>query len=474
LPKKISAFKLRAMASQLIKFPEDFVWGAATAAYQIEGAWNEDGRGPSIWDTFSHTPGKVANGDTGDIACDHYHRWQEDIRLMGDISLNAYRFSVSWSRIYPDGAGPLNQAGLDFYDRLVDGLLEAGIDPFVTLYHWDLPQALQDQGGWANRVTAEAYARYADVLTGSLRDRVKSWITHNEPAVAAIIGHVEGRHAPGIKDVPAALRVSHHLLLSHGWAVPLIRRNCPGAEIGIALDLPYYTAASASLADRQTTRFMEGSRQRWFLDPLFGRGYPADVVADYLESGDVSEPDLDYIQDGDLEVIAEPLDFIGVNHYFRAVVRNQTIAEEKNLPQTVFQPKKDKTNWTEMGWEVYPDGLYRMLARLHFEYQVPKIYITENGCSYSDGPDATGRIDDWRRTDYLRHYLTAAHRAIQAGVPLVGYFVWSLLDNFEWAFGYDQHFGIIWVDFQTGQRIKKDSSFFYRQVIQDNGIALEV
>lgn len=462
------------MASQLLKFPGDFVWGAATAAYQIEGAWNEDGRGPSIWDTFSHTPGNIANGDTGDIACDHYHCWLEDIRLMGDIGLAAYLFSVSWPRIFPEGVGRLNQAGLDFYNRLVDGLLETGVHPFVTLYHWDLPQALQDQGGWANRATAEAFVKYADILSSSLGDRVKDWITHDDPAVVVIIGHVEGRHAPGIQDLPTALRVSHHLLLSHGWAVPLIRQNSPGAEVGIALDLTYFEAASASLADRQATRFMEGSKQRWFLDPLFGRGYPADIVADYLESGHISKTDLDYIQDGDLEVIAEPLNFIGVNHYFREVVRNQAIPEAENLLRTVFQAKNDELNWTEMGWEVYPEGLFRILARLHFEYQVPKIYITENGCSYSDGPDAEGRIDDWRRTNYMRNYLTAAYRAIQSGVPLAGYFARSLLDNFEWAFGYDQHFGIIWVDFPTGQRFKKDSSFFYNQVINDNGFVLEI
>jgi len=454
-------------------FPEDFLWGAATASYQIEGAWDEDGKGPSIWDTFSHTPGRVQNGDTGDVACDHYHRWPEDIQLMGEIGLQAYRFSVSWSRLLPAGGGPVNTAGLDFYDRLVDALLEAGITPFVTLYHWDLPQALQDEGGWAARSTAEAFVTYADILSRKLGDRVKNWITHNEPAVVAILGNIEGQHAPGIRHLPTALRVSHHLLLSHGWAVPVIRQNSPGSEVGITLNMSYRVPASPSLADLHAHRKSDGLWERWYLDPLYGRGYPADILADKIQTGQITESDIEYIQEGDNQAIAVPTDFIGLNHYTREVTRSREIPEDENLPRTVFQTEKDDTNWTEMDWEVYPEGLYRILGRLHFEYQVPKIYITENGCSYSDGPDASGRIADHRRTAYLRSYLIAAHRAIQAGVPLAGYFAWSLLDNFEWARGYAQRFGIIWVDFETQERRRKDSSYFYSQVIAENGFLSE-
>jgi len=451
-------------------FPENFLWGAATASYQIEGAWSEDGKGLSIWDTFSHTPGKVQNGDTGDVACDHYHRWPEDIRLMGEIGLQAYRFSVSWSRLLPEGRGPVNPAGLDFYDQLVDGLMEAGITPFVTLYHWDLPQALQDEGGWAARSTAEAFVTYADILSRRLGDRVKNWITHNEPAVVVIAGNIEGRHAPGIQHLPTALRVSHHLLLSHGWAVPVIRQNSPASEVGITLNMAYRVPASPSLADLHANRKSDGLWGRWYLDPLYGRGYPADILADKIQAGQISESDIEYIQEGDLQAIAVPTDFIGLNHYTREVARSREIVEEENLPRTVFQAEKDDIHWTEMGWEVYPEGLYQILGRLYFEYQVPKIYITENGCSYSDGPDTSGRIADHRRTAYLRGYLTAAHRAIEAGVPLAGYFAWSLLDNFEWAFGYAQRFGIIWIDFETQERLRKNSSYFYSQVIAENSL----
>ena len=460
------------MTKTQIHFPEDFIWGAATSAYQIEGAWDKAGKGLSIWDTFSHTPGNIDNGDTGDVACDHYHRWQEDIEIMKEIGLNAYRFSISWPRILPAGRGQVNQAGLDFYDRLIDGLLEAGIDPFVTLYHWDLPQVLQDEGGWAVRSTAEAFANYADIISLRLGDRVQHWITHNEPAVVMLIGHVEGRHAPGIKDdIPTAFRVGHHLLLSHGWAVPIIRQNSSDAEVGITLNMNHTVPASKSLFDRQATRRKEGLWQRWFLDPLFGRGYPADVLADKLKAGQLTEPDLNYLQPGDLLTIAEPIDFVGLNHYFREVVRSEDVPVGENLPQTIFQPEKDDIHWTEMGWEIYPDGLYHDLGRLYFEYQVSKIYVTENGCSFSDGPDSRGRIRDERRTEYLRRYLMAAHRAIQAGIPLAGYFVWSLLDNFEWAFGYDQRFGIVWVDFESKERLRKDSSHFYSQVIDENGFS---
>jgi beta-glucosidase len=449
-----------------IIFPSDFTWGAATASYQIEGAWNEDGKGESIWDRFSHTPGKVYNGDTGDSACDHYHRWADDLQLMTDIGLQAYRFSISWPRILPQGRGQVNQAGLDFYSRLVDGLLERGITPFATLYHWDLPQVLQDEGGWPARSTAEAYAAYADVITRHLGDRVKNWITHNEPWVVAFLGHQIGEHAPGWQDWPAAIKASHHLLLSHGWAVPIIRQNSPGAEVGITLNLSPVMAASPSAADANVARHEDGYMNRWFLDPVFGRYYPADMVADYIKAGYLPADGMTFVEDGDLAAIAAPTDFLGINYYFRFVVRDESAPD--NLPPTEIQAPREE--WTEMGWEIYPEGLYQMLNRLHFDYEPAKIFVTENGASYSDGPDENGRVDDSRRIAYLRNHFVAANRAMQNGVPLAGYFVWSFMDNFEWARGYRQRFGLIWVNYETKQRIFKDSALWYKKIIAQNGL----
>ncbi len=456
------------MADKLI-FPDQFLWGAATAAYQIEGAWDADGKGESIWDRFSHTPGKVQDGDTGDIACNHYDRWQEDIALMVELGLQAYRFSFSWPRVLPAGRGRVNQPGLDFYSRLVDGLLEAGITPFATLYHWDLPQALQEEGGWAARSTAEAFVEYADVISRHLGDRVGHWITHNEPSVAAYNGNLTGEHAPGFTDMRIALPVSHHVLLSHGWAVPVLRRNSPGAEVGITINVNAIQTASPSAADYDSFRYNDGIWTRWFMDPIYGRGYPADLVVDHIASGSLPPEGLTFVRDGDLEAIAAPTDFLGLNYYCRNLARNTDIPEAENLPQTVFQAPRDETNWTEMGWEVYPRGLAEVLARLYFEYQVPKIYITENGASYSDGPDEEGRVRDERRRSYLRDHFAWAHQALALGIPLAGYFVWSFLDNFEWARGYAQRFGLVWVDFDTQARILKDSAHWYRQVIAQNG-----
>lgn len=454
--------------SKLI-FPDNFLWGAATASYQIEGAWNEDGKGESIWDRFSHTPGKVMNGDTGNVACDHYHRWEDDIELMKSIGLQAYRFSTSWARVLPTGRGRVNQAGLDFYSRLVDGLLEANIVPFVTLYHWDLPQALYESGGWPARGTAEAFVEYADVLTRHLGDRVKNWITHNEPWVVAFVGYQQGRHAPGIEeDWPNAIRTSHHLLLSHGWAMPVIRQNSHGAEVGITLNYHSTMAASPSDADYHAARFEDGYLCRWFLDPLYGRRYPADIVNDYMLREQLPPEGMGFVQSGDMEAIATQTDFIGINYYTRIVARDHDAAD--NLPPTV-EPAP-LSEWTEMPWEVYPDGLFDTLSRIHLHYQPRKIYVTENGASYSDGPGADGHVHDKRRTDYLRGHFAAAHRAIQNGVPLKGYFVWSLLDNFEWGFGYSQRFGIVWVDYQTQQRIPKDSALRYSDVIKQNGFEM--
>ncbi|MDX9864502.1 MAG: GH1 family beta-glucosidase [Anaerolineaceae bacterium] len=444
------------------QFPKNFIWGAATASYQIEGAWQEDGKGESIWDRFSHTPGKILNGDTGDTANDHYHRYGEDVALMKEIGLQAYRFSISWPRILPLGRGQVNQAGLDFYSRLVDELLGAGITPFVTLYHWDLPQALQDEGGWPQRSTAEAFVEYTEAITAHLGDRVKNWMTHNEPAVAAILGHLEGNHAPGVKNVVQTVRAAHHLLLSHGWAMPVICRNSPGAEAGIVLNVNHSIPASPSKVDRDACRLGDGMWVRWFLDPLHGRQYPADAAAYYQQ--EAGKDVMDVVQPGDFEAIAAPMDFVGLNYYLRQIVRAE-VPEEENLPVTV----ETQGERTEMDWEIYPEGLYYTLSRLRYEYQIPKLYVTENGASYSTGPDADGRVRDVKRTQYLRDHFAAAQRAIEAGVPLAGYFVWSLMDNFEWGYGYSQRFGIIWNDYETQQRILKDSALWYQGVIKNNG-----
>ncbi|NOK61390.1 MAG: beta-glucosidase [Chloroflexi bacterium AL-W] len=449
-------------------FPDTFKWGAATSAYQIEGAWNEDGRGPSIWDYFTRKPGCIEDGSSGDIACDHYHRWQDDIALMKDLGLQTYRFSIAWSRIMPDGRNSINQAGLDFYSRLVDMLLEQNIQPFATLYHWDLPQALQDTGGWPDRSTAEAFVTYADIVSRHLGDRVKQWITHNEPWCISFLGYQKGSKAPGMQDWTAALAASHHVLLSHGWAVPVIRQNSPQAEVGITLNFNPAVPASPSVADRDAARQHDGYFNRWFLDPLYGRQYPADMITTYTEADYLPTDHIPFIQDGDFSAIAVPTDFLGVNYYNRIIVRDESLPEQQNLPRTNFLAPKDE--WTDMGWEVYPQGLYELLMRLHFEYQPGKLYITENGASYGDAPNGDKQIHDLRRTNYLRNHFIAAHQAIESGVPLAGYFVWSLMDNFEWEQGYTQRFGIVWVDYTTQERILKNSAIWYRNVITTNTV----
>jgi beta-glucosidase len=453
--------------TKLLKFPAAFTWGSATSAYQIEGGWNEDGKGESNWDRFTHTPGKILNGDTGDVACDHYHRWREDVELMKRLGLKAYRFSIAWTRIFPQGRGPVNPKGIDFYSRLADALLEAGITPFVTLFHWDLPQALEDEGGWANRATAEAFPGYVDAVTRALGDRVKHWITHNEPAVTTWAGYAEGVLAPGRKDCILAVRASHHLLLSHGWAVPVIRRNSPGAEAGITLNTGWHVPASNSIYDREAARQSE-LWMRWFADPLYGRGYPADLQADLAGKGALPRG-LDFVLPGDMEAVRVSTDFLGLNYYFRTVFRADA---PDNDPQTVFSAEKNPDTYTECeNWEICPAGLSSVLQRFYFDYLPPKLYVTENGASYSTPPDASGRIRDARRIRYLHSHIAACHDAIRSGVPLAGYFVWSLMDNFEWNQGYKQRFGIVWTDFATGRRIPKDSARWYAEVVHRNGLA---
>ncbi|MEW5940792.1 MAG: GH1 family beta-glucosidase [Chloroflexota bacterium] len=434
------------------KFPSDFIWGAATASYQIEGAWNEDGKGESIWDRFSHTPGKIQDGDTGDVACDHYHRWESDLQLVKELGLGAYRFSIAWPRVLPNGRGRVSEVGLDFYNRIVDRLLEYNIEPYVTLYHWDLPQAIQDLDGWPARLSAEAFVEYADVVTRSLGDRVKNWVTLNEPWVSAFVGYREGRHAPGRTDVGEALAAAHYLLLAHGLAVPVIRRNSPRSNVGIVLNLTPQVPASPSAADRDAANWIDGYINRFFLDPLVGRGYPQDIVDGFGN-------EMAFIQPGDMQAIAIPIDFVGVNYYTRNIVRAHEVSEAENAPRTIFRGNEI----TEMDWEVYPEGLYKILGRLYFDYDFPAIYITENGAAFKDTVNADGEVDDPARLSCLRRHLEQVHRAIEAGIPVKGYFAWSLMDNFEWAFGYSKRFGLIHVDYETQKRTFKSSAKWYRE-----------
>ena len=440
-------------------FPHGFIWGAATAAYQIEGAVDEDGRGESIWDRFSHTPGKTINGDTGDVACDHYHRWRDDIELMRSLSLHAYRFSVAWPRILPKGRGQVNQAGLDFYDRLVDGLLNAGITPWLTLYHWDLPQVLEDVGGWTNRATAEAFAEYTDVLSRRLGDRVKHWITLNEPWCSAFLGYHQAEHAPGRANLADALQASHTLLLAHGLAVPILRGNSADAQVGITLNLTHAYPATERAEDHAAAGRMDGFFNRWFLDPLYGRGYPQDIVALYGAAAPA-------VSEADLATIAAPTDFLGINFYNPSFIVDQP----NNPPLNIGDYRLPNAEYTAMDWVVYPQGLTDLLQRVERDYPVHALYITENGAAYADEPpqivDGARRVHDRERTLYYAQHLAAAQQAIAAGVPLKGYFAWSLMDNFEWGFGYTKRFGLTYVDYATQERSIKDSGRWYADLIR--------
>ncbi|MFC9179037.1 GH1 family beta-glucosidase [Streptomyces sp. NPDC057107] len=442
--------------TDLDSLPADFTWGVATASYQIEGAVAEDGRSPSIWDTFSHTPGKIDGGDTGDVACDHYHRVPEDIGLIKQVGAGAYRFSVAWPRVVPGGDGPVNKAGLDFYDRLVDGLLEAGVTPFATLYHWDLPQVLQDRGGWTVRETSEHFAAYAAQVVDRLGDRVKDWATLNEPLCSAWIGHLEGRMAPGLTDLTAAVRASYHLHLGHGLAVRAIRAAASDARVGIVNNLSPIVPASTSEADLAAARRADGHINRWWLDPVLGRGYPQDMVETY----GVELP----VRPGDLETIAAPLDWLGLNYYFRQIVTADPSGQAPGFTQV---PVVDGRH-TYMDWEVYADGLEQLLLRLTEEYGVERIYVTENGSAYQDTVAADGSVHDPERVRYLEEHLAACARAVAKGAPLAGYFAWSLLDNFEWAYGYDKRFGLVHVDYATQRRTVKSSGRRYAALIREH------
>ena len=446
-------------------FPRNFKWGTATSSYQIEGAPTVGGKGPSVWDTFSHIEGKINNGDTGDTACDHYHLWRNDIELLKNLGVNAYRFSISWPRIFPTGKeNEPNQIGLDFYSRLVDTLLKNKITPFITLNHWDIPQGLEDSGGWPERDIVHEFVKYSYHVSKHLGDRVKNWVTHNEPWCVSYLGYIEGRKPPGlINKWPKSLATAHHLLLSHGMAIPEIRNNSKQSEVGITLNLNTAIPASGSTYDEDACRFYDGQFNRLYLNPLYKNEYPDDVF-EYLKTKSlISESDLNFIKQSDLNIISTKTDFLGVNYYSRAVIRNEEIDEKKNLPRTVDMGPK-----TDFGWEIYPPGICDLLMRLKNEYKVQNIYITENGCSYGDAPSLEGKIEDNRRIEYHQSHLTELKRAMDDGAPCNGYFAWSLMDNFEWAQGFSQRFGLIWVDFETLERIPKDSYYWYKEYISEN------
>ena len=437
--------------TEIGKFPKDFVWGAATAAYQIEGAWNADGKGESIWDRFSHTPGKIDNGDTGDVACDHYHRYRDDVALMRRLGLRAYRFSISWPRVLPTGRGAINATGLDFYERLVDKLLAENIQPYVTLYHWDLPQVLE--GGWVNRDTAGYFADYAALVVRRLGDRVKMWTTLNEPWVSAFIGYREGRHAPGLENEPLAFQAAHHLLVAHGLAAQAMRAISAQLNVGIVLDMFPVEAGTDSPQDQAIADSAWQHRSGWFIDPLLRASYPSDAWRALGNNAPTVSPD-------DFALIAQPLDFLGVNYYSRDLM--QKGVSIKPVPGAEY---------TEMDWEVHAPALGRLLLRLKRDYVLPPIYITENGAAFRDeiGPD--GRVHDPRRLNYVREHLRELCQAIEKGVDVRGYFLWSLFDNFEWSFGFSKRFGIVYVDYATQKRIVKDSGEWYACVIAQDAVA---
>ncbi len=466
-------------STPLHAFPPGFLWGTATASYQIEGAVHADGRGTSIWDTFSRLPGAVWNGDTGDIACDHYHRMDEDLDLMKELGVGSYRFSVAWPRIQPEGKGPANQAGLDFYRRLVDGLHARNIEPTLTLYHWDLPQALEDEGGWCERDTTDRFAEYVDLVARSLGSDVERWITLNEPWCSAWLGYGVGRHAPGVKDIGLAVAANHHLLLAHGKGVEVLRDAIPDAKVGITLNLGVHRPGTDNELDVAAARRADGNLNRLFLDPLFRGAYPEDMLAHYV----ASKPGFDVVNDGDLEVISRPLDFLGVNYYFPGTIMDATRANEarvagygvplgEQFPDLkVLSLETPGTETTSMGWEVDASGLTELLVRVKNEYTELPIYITENGAAFDDYVDPNGKVLDHDRVQYLQEHISAVHDSIESGVNVQGYFVWSLLDNFEWALGYSRRFGVVWVDFPTGSRLPKESFRWYASTVKANAVS---
>lgn len=448
------------MAAASVLFPDDWIWGAATSAYQIEGAVQSGGRGPSIWDTFSAIPGKTHQGATGIVAADHFHRVTDDVALMRELGLGAYRFSIAWPRIFPTGGGRPNTEGIDFYRRLVDELTRTGIAPQATLYNWDLPQALQDRGGWLNRDTASRFGEYAYTLASALGDGIHAWTTISEPATAGFLGHCSGEHAPGVRDLRAGLQAAHNLLLAHGEGMTALRSEMrPGDEAGITLNLvPAYPAGDSN-ADLEAADRYDGFLNRWFLDALYKGAYPDDIARLY---GDA----MPEIGANDFRLIGLPMDFLGIDYFTRAVVAYDPASPPLQARQVV----PSGAQLTATGREIYPQGLYDILTRVHHDYAPRKILITENGAAFPDVV-TDGRVDDSAREDFLHEHLLEAHRALQEGVPLAGYSVWSLLDNFEWQHGYAPRFGLIYVDYSTQERIIKRSGHWYAEVTRENGVS---
>jgi beta-glucosidase len=455
-------------AAAELKFPAGFWWGAATAAYQIEGATEEDGRTPCIWDTFAATPGKTAKGESGADATDHYHRYRDDVALMAGLGLTAYRFSIAWPRVRPHGGDKTNPAGLSFYDRLVDELLAANIHPVATLYHWDLPQELEDKGGWVNRDTAYRFADYAAEVANVLGDRVQLWNTLNEPWCSAFLGYGSGAHAPGRTDHRDALTAAHHLLLAHGLGAQAIRAATTQARIGLAINAGVVRAVSDDPSDVDAARRIDGLLNRIFLDPIHFARYPADVLEDTAQITDWA-----FVRPGDLQVISQPINALGLNYYKPDLVG---AAGRETVGSRTAYPASEKVRWhrapgphTEMDWPIDPTGLEEVLLRIKRDYGDIPLYITENGAAFADRV-VDGRVDDQARIDYLHAHLAAVHRALGQGANLRGYFVWSLLDNFEWAYGYGKRFGIVYVDYETQERILKESARWYRRVIASGGV----
>ena len=453
-------------SSSEIKFPSNFFWGTATAAYQIEGAWKEDGKGESIWDRFAHTPGRIKNGDTGDGACDSYHRWREDIALMRAMNLNSYRFSISWPRVQPTGSGPANSKGIDYYSRLVDALLEARIRPFVTLYHWDLPQTLEDSGGWPNRDTASRFADYTELVARSLGDRVSDWMLFNEPSAFVDLGHLEGTHAPGHKSLVDFLRASHTVNLAQGAGFRALKAIRPSTRVGTAFSMSACEPATNSEDDQLATERAHAMTNLWFLEPALNGRYP-DALAFLPETAMK-------IQSGDLDKMRAPLDFIGINLYYRIIVTAPGALERLSHAQQWLFPVKmvggEQGPKTDCGWEIWPRALYDVVTRITRDFNRPVIEVTESGCAYNDAPDPTGVIHDTRRIEYHRQYLQTLARAMADGADVRGYHAWSLLDNFEWAEGFSQRFGLTYVDFKTQRRTIKESARWYAKVAAGNAL----
>ncbi|MGZ8527411.1 MAG: GH1 family beta-glucosidase, partial [Candidatus Limnocylindrales bacterium] len=443
-------------------FPAGFRWGVATSAYQVEGAWDEDGRGPSVWDAFVRRPYRVVDGSTGDVACDHYHRMPEDVDLMRSLGIGAYRFSIAWPRVIPSGRGPINRPGLDFYDRLVDQLRAAGIAPYATLNHWDLPIDLERTGGWTDRATVDAFVEYAGVLFDRLGDRVAGWVTHNEPGCQAFLGHGTGLHAPGRCDMSAAYQVVHHLLLSHGRAVQAFRASGAVGPIGIALNPQWYVAASDDPADHAARRRVWANAVDLFLDPIVHGRYPSDLT-DWIDQHRPA------VAPGDLETIHQPIDFVGLNYYTAERIRWDV---EGSLLKAGSEPYSEP-GWgqTTMGWGIAPAGLTAVLLEIHDRYPDLPIVMTENGCAIDDQPDSDGHIDDQDRINYLREHIRALATAMDRGVDVRGYFAWTLFDNFEWSWGYTKRFGLCAIEPGTGRRILKASAGWYGAVARANGLA---